>query len=70
MIWDDQGVQGEGLHCGTMGSWDSVLQIWDGWCCERTLDKLPTDGLRNTRIYMLYICIVLRQYSVLNLVKQ
>ena len=92
-------VQGEGLCCGTTGSWDSGrdlgwptrspggrlmlrvngklglgcidwgkkhdlgrprspggrltlwdngklglgVQIWDGWCCERTLDELPTD---------------------------
>ena len=26
MIWDDQGVQGEGLHCGTAGSWDLVYR--------------------------------------------
>ena len=26
MIWDDQGVQGEGLCCGTVGSWDSVYR--------------------------------------------
>ena len=26
MIWDDQGVQGEGLRCGTAGSWDSVYR--------------------------------------------
>ena len=42
-----RGVQGEGLRCGTMGSWDSGVQIWDRQCCERTLDELPTDGLRN-----------------------
>ena len=56
MLWDNRKL---GLS----------VQIWDGWCCERTLDELPTDGLRNARIYM-YIYIVLRQYSVLNLVKQ
>ena len=43
MIWDDQGVQGEGLHCGTMGKLGLGVQIWDGQCCERTLDELPTD---------------------------
>ena len=26
MIWDDQGVQGEGLRCGAVGSWDSVYR--------------------------------------------
>ena len=52
MIWDNQGVQGEGLHCGTAGSWDSVYRSGNGQCCERTLDELPTDGLRNARIYM------------------
>ena len=104
-------VQGEGLHCGTMGSWDSGrdlgwpmrspggrltlrvngklglgcidrgkkhdlgqprspggrltlwdsgklglgVQIWDGQCCERTLDELPTDGLRNVKVYVIYV---------------
>ena len=104
-------VQGEGLRCGTMGSWDSGrdlgrptrspggrltlwdngklglrcidrgkkhdlgrprspggrltlwdsgklglgVQIWDGQCCERTLDKLPTDGLRNAKVYVVYV---------------
>ena len=26
------------------------VQIWDGWCCEKTLDELPTDGLRNVNV--------------------
>ena len=26
------------------------VQIWDGQCCERTLDELPTDGLRNVNV--------------------
>ena len=49
------GVQREGLHCGTTGSWDSGVQIWDGQCCERTLDVLPTDGLWNDKVYVLYV---------------
>ena len=103
--------RGEGLCCGTMGSWDSGrdlgrptrspggrltlwdngklgfgcidrgkkhdlgrprspggrlmlwdsgklglgVQIWDGQCCERTLDELPTDGLRNAKVYVVYV---------------
>ena len=40
--------------------WDSGklglgVQIWDGQCCERTLDKLPTDGLRNAKVYVKYM---------------
>ena len=40
--------------------WDSgklglSVQIWDGQCCERTLDELPTDGLRNTKVYVIYM---------------
>ena len=73
-------VQGEGLRCGTTGSWDLgrdlgqptrspggrltlwdsgnlglSVQIWDGQCCERTLDELPTDGLRNAKVYVIYV---------------
>ena len=51
-----RGVQREGLRCGTTGSWDSGVQIWDGQCCERTLDKLPTDGLWNDKSVCL-ICV-------------
>ena len=51
-----RGVQREGLHCGTTGSWDSGVQIWDGQCCERTLDELPTDGLWNDKSVCL-ICV-------------
>ena len=57
MLWDN-GKLGLGV------------QIWDGQCCERTLDELPTDGLRNVKVVVMYICVVLSQYSVLNLVKQ
>ena len=40
--------------------WDSGklglgVQIWDGRCCERTLDELPTDGLRNVKVYVKYM---------------
>ena len=40
--------------------WDSRklglgVQIWDGQCCERTLDELPTDGLRNAKVYVIYV---------------
>ena len=40
--------------------WDSGklglgVQIWDGRCCERTLDELPTDGLRNVKVYVVYM---------------
>ena len=49
MIWDDQGVQGEGLRCGTMGSWDSVYRSGTDSVVTRTLDELPTDGLRNAK---------------------
>ena len=65
-----RGVQWEGLCCGTTGSWDSGVQIWDGRCCERTLDVLPTDGLWNDKKCMSYMCIVLSQYSVLNSAKE
>ena len=51
-----EGVQREGLRCGTAGSWDSGVQIWDGRCCERTLDELPTDGLWNNKSVCL-ICV-------------
>ena len=51
-----EGVQWEGLRCGTTGSWDSGVQIWDGRCCERTLDELPTDGLWNDKSVCL-ICV-------------
>ena len=51
-----EGVQREGLRCGTAGSWDSGVQIWDGRCCERTLDVLPTDGLWNDKCVCL-ICV-------------
>ena len=51
-----EGVQREGLRCGINGrSWDSGVQIWDGRCCERTLDVLPTDGLWNDKCVCL-IC--------------
>ena len=55
MIWDDQGVQGEGLCCGTVGSWDSVYRSGMDGVCERTLDELPTDGLRNVKVYVIYM---------------
>ena len=42
MLWDN-GKLGLGV------------QIWDGQCCERTLDKLPTDGLRNVKVYVIYV---------------
>ena len=51
-----EGVQWEGLRCETAGSWDSGVQIWDGQCCERTLDVLPTDGLWNDKCVCL-ICV-------------
>ena len=51
-----EGVHREGLRCGTTGSWDSGVQIWDGRCCERTLDVLPTDGLWNDKCVCL-ICV-------------
>ena len=37
-----------------VGQWEAGTQCTDlGWtCCERTLDELPTDGLRNARIYI------------------
>ena len=40
--------------------WDSgklglSVQIWDRQCCERTLDELPTDGLRNVKVYVIYV---------------
>ena len=39
---------------GRLMLWDNGklglgVQIWDGQCCERTLDELPTDGLRNVK---------------------
>ena len=45
---------------GRLTLWDNGklgpgVQIWDGRCCERTLDELPTDGLRNTKVYVLYV---------------
>ena len=42
MLWDN-GKLGLGV------------QIWDGRCCERTLDKLPTDGLRNVKVDVIYM---------------
>ena len=46
---------------GRLTLWDSRklglgVQIWDGQCCERTLDELPTDGLRNVKSVCL-ICV-------------
>ena len=46
---------------GRLTLWDNGklglgVQIWDGWCCERTLDELPTDGLRNAKVYVIYMC--------------
>ena len=40
---------------GRLMLWDNGklglgVQIWDRWCCERTLDELPTDGLRNVNV--------------------
>ena len=40
---------------GRLMLWDNGklglgVQIWDGRCCERTLDELPTDGLRNVNV--------------------
>ena len=34
--------------------WDSG-KLGLGQCCERTLDELPTDGLRNTKVYVIYV---------------
>ena len=42
MLWDN-GKLGLGV------------QIWDGQCCERTLDELPTDSLRNVNVYVIYV---------------
>ena len=42
MLWDN-GKLGLGV------------QIWDGWCCERTLDELPTDGLRNVKADIIHM---------------
>ena len=47
--------RGKAYVVGTAGSWDSGVQIWDGQCCERTLDELPTDGLRNAKVYVEYM---------------
>ena len=46
---------------GRLTLWDSGklglgVQIWDRQCCERTLDELPTDGLRNVKCVCL-ICV-------------
>ena len=46
---------------GRLTLWDNGklglgVQIWDGQCCERTLDELPTDGLRNAKVYVVYMC--------------
>ena len=46
---------GEGLHCGTMGSWDSVYRSGTDSVVRGTLDKLPTDGLWNAKVYVLYV---------------
>ena len=45
---------------GKLMLWDNGklglgVQIWDGRCCERTLDELPTDGLRNVNVDVTYI---------------
>ena len=45
---------------GRLTLWDSGklglgVQIWDGQCCERTLDELPTDVLRNAKVYVVYV---------------
>ena len=45
---------------GRLTLWDNGklglgVQIWDGQCCERTLDKLPTDGLRNVKVDVIYV---------------
>ena len=42
MLWDNRKL---GLS----------VQIWDGQCCERTLDELPTDGLRNIKVDVIYM---------------
>ena len=42
MLWDN----------GRLGL---SVQIWDRRCCERTLDELPTDGLRNVKVYVVYV---------------
>ena len=42
MLWDN----------GKLGL---SVQIWDRQCCERTLDELPTDGLRNVKVYVVYV---------------
>ena len=47
---------------GRLMLWDNgklglrLVQIWDGQCCERTLDVLPTDGLWNNKSVCL-ICV-------------
>ena len=55
MIWDDPRSP-----TGRLMLWDNRklglgVQIWDRRCCERTLDELPTDGLRNAKVYVLYV---------------
>ena len=55
MIWDDQRSPGGRLTLWDNGKLGLGVQIWDGWCCERTLDELPTDGLRNAKVYVLYV---------------
>ena len=37
------------------GKLELSVQIWDGQFCERTLDELPTDGLRNVKVVVIYI---------------
>ena len=43
MIWDDPRSPTGRLTLWDSGKLGLGVQIWDGWCCERTLDKLPTD---------------------------
>ena len=45
---------------GRLMLWDNgklglSVQIWDRRCCERTLDELPTDGLRNVKVDVIYM---------------
>ena len=54
---------------GQWGSWDSVYRSGIDGVVMRTLDKLPTEWFEERKnLHGIYI--VLRQYSVLNLVKQ
>ena len=55
-IWDDPRSPTGRLTLWDNGKLGLGVQIWDGQCCERTLDELPTDGLRNVKCACL-ICV-------------